>query len=186
MPPRISRFARRCSDPFIHGRPFDRNALNEVKRIKDRIDLKISARGPNHQNVKLGFGGIREIEFIVQSLQAAFGGKFTILRERGTRKALRRLFDRGLLSREEHRELSAAYRFLRDIENKLQMVSDFQTHAIPVEAEEVRACAIRLGYRDQGQGRAADQFLKDYQAHTGRVHRLFEAVFDPAAPSRFG
>jgi glutamate-ammonia-ligase adenylyltransferase len=172
--------------PFIHGRPFDRNALNEVKRIKDRIDLKISARGPNHQNVKLGFGGIREIEFIVQSLQAAFGGKFTILRERSTRKALRRLFDRGLLSREEHRELSAAYRFLRDIENKLQMVSDFQTHAIPVEAEEVRACAIRLGYRDQGQGRAADQFLNDYQAHTGRVHRIFGAVFDPAAPSRFG
>jgi len=171
--------------PFIHGRPFDRNALNEVKRIKDRIDRKISVRGPKHQNVKLGIGGIREIEFIVQSLQASFGRKFPGLRERSTQKALRRLADRGLLSPEEHRDLSAAYRFLRDVENKLQMVSDLQTHAIPTETEEIRACAIRLGYRDGDPEKAGDQFMKEYQAHTGRVHRIFEAVFDPAGMSRF-
>ncbi len=172
--------------PFIHGRAFDRHALNEVKRIKDRIDRKLSVRGQNHRNVKLGFGGIREVEFIVQSLQASLGRKFPSLRERSTLKALRRLFDHGLLSHEEHRDLSEAYRFHRDVENKLQMVSDFQTHAIPVEAEEARACAIRLGYRDKGQDRAADQFLKDYQAHTQRVHRIFETVFDALESSRFG
>jgi len=172
--------------PFIHGRAFDRQALNEVKRIKDRIDRKLSVRGQNHRNVKLGFGGIREIEFIVQSLQASFGGKFPDLRERGTLKALRRLLDRGLLSDEEHRDLSEAYRVHRDVENKLQMVSDFQTHAIPVEAEETRACAIRSGYRDRDGEKAEDQFLNEYEAHTRRVHRIFEKVFDPKEASRFG
>ena len=172
--------------PFIHGRPLDPGAINEVKHIKDRIDRKMSARGQSRRNVKLGFGGIREIEFIVQSLQASFGRKFPSLRERSTLKALRRLFDRGFLSEEEHRDLSGAYRFLRDVENKLQMVSDFQTHAIPTEAEEARACAIRMGYRDGGADKAADQFLKEYQAHTHRVHRIFQAVFDAREPSRFG
>ncbi|HUK55772.1 MAG TPA: putative nucleotidyltransferase substrate binding domain-containing protein [Nitrospiria bacterium] len=172
---------------FIHGRPFDRKARSEVKRIKERIDQKMSVRGQSRRDVKLGFGGIREIEFIVQSLQASFGKRFPKIRERNTLKALRRLRDHGLLSREEHRDLSAAYRFLRDVENKLQMVSDVQTHAIPVESEDVRACALRMGYRDAGPGpdAAVDRFLKDYRDHAGRVHRTFEAVFDASGSSRF-
>jgi glutamate-ammonia-ligase adenylyltransferase len=163
--------------PFIHGRPFDRKARTEVKRIKERIDQKMSARGLSRRNVKLGFGGIREIEFVVQSLQASFGTKFPGIRERNTRKALRRLLDHGLLSEAEHRDLSAAYRFLRDVENKLQMVSDIQTHAIPVDSEEVRACAIRLGYRDGAPGNAIDRFSKEYDDHTSRVHRIFQERF---------
>ena len=162
---------------FIHGRPFDRKARSEVKRIKERIDQKMSARGLSRRNVKLGFGGIREIEFIVQSLQVSFGGKAPGIRGRNTRKALRRLLDHGFLSKEEHRDLSAAYRFLRDLENKLQMVSDVQTHAIPVDSEEVRACAIRLGYRDGAQESAVDRFSKEYDGHTNRVHRIFQDRF---------
>lgn len=167
---------------FVHGRPFDPQAWNEVKRIKDRIDRKMSARGQSRRNVKLGFGGIREIEFVVQSLQASFGKKFPKIRERNTRKALRRLLDHKLLSEEEHRDLLAAYRFLRDVENKLQMVSDFQTHAIPVELEEVRACALRLGYRDSAQDKAVELFLSDYDGHTGRVHRIFLDRFNSVGP----
>jgi [glutamine synthetase] adenylyltransferase / [glutamine synthetase]-adenylyl-L-tyrosine phosphorylase len=163
--------------PFIHGRPFGRNALQEVKRIKDRIDRKMSARGQSHRNVKLGLGGIREIEFVAQSLQASFGRKFPKVRERSTGKALRKLFDRGLLSPEEYRELSSAYRFLRDVENKLQMVSDFQTHSIPVESGEIRACAIRMGYATGGADTAVDRFLKDYGDHTRRVHGIFQSRF---------
>jgi len=169
--------------PFIHDRPFDRKAKDEVKRIKERIDQKLSARGQSRRNVKLGFGGIREIEFIVQSLQASFGRKVPGIRERNTRKALRRLLEHGLLSGPEHRDLSAAYRFLRDVENKLQMVSDVQTHAIPEEAGEVRACAVRLGYRDGGPDSAVDRFSKDYDAHTGRVHRIFQDRFGDGGPS---
>jgi glutamate-ammonia-ligase adenylyltransferase len=174
------KFLKRVS-PFIHGRPFDRKARGEVKRIKERIDQKMSARGLSRRNVKLGFGGIREIEFIVQSLQASFGNRYPGIRERSTRKALGRLRDHGLLSEEEHRDLAAAYRFLRDVENKLQMVSDIQTHAIPVDSEEVRACAIRLGYRDGPPGNVQDnainRFSIDYDGHTNRVHRIFQDRF---------
>jgi len=170
------RFLKKVA-PFVHGRPFDRKAWEEVRRIKDRIDRKMSARGQSHRNVKLGLGGIREIEFITQSLQAAFGKKFPSIRERNTGKALRRLFERRLLSMEEHRELSAAYRFLRDVENKLQMVSDFQTHSIPVEADEIRACAVRMGYREGAPDTAGDRFLRDYDDHTRGVHRIFQDRF---------
>ncbi|MBI3994534.1 MAG: hypothetical protein HY349_01025 [Nitrospirae bacterium] len=184
--PSLGRKFLKAATPFIYGRPLDRGGVDEVRRIKERIDRTLSARGQNHRNVKLGFGGIREIEFIVQSLQVSFGGKFPKIRERNTRKALRRLWDQGFLSHEEHRDLSEAYRFLRDVENKLQMVMDFQTHAIPVEAEEARACAVRMGYRDGAEGPAADRFLHDYATHTRRVHRIFQSVFDPSAMSRFG
>jgi [glutamine synthetase] adenylyltransferase / [glutamine synthetase]-adenylyl-L-tyrosine phosphorylase len=170
------RFLKKVA-PFIHGRPFDRKAREEVRRIKDRIDRKMSARGQTFRNVKLGLGGIREIEFIAQSLQASFGRKFPKIRERSTGKALRRLFDHGLLSVEEHRELSAAYRFLRDVENKLQMVSDFQTHSIPAGADEVRACAIRMGYLDGEPDTAVDRFLRDHGDHTRRVHLIFQDRF---------
>jgi [glutamine synthetase] adenylyltransferase / [glutamine synthetase]-adenylyl-L-tyrosine phosphorylase len=170
------RFLKKVA-PFIHGRPFDRKAWEEVKRIKDRIDRKLSARGQSLRNVKLGVGGIREIEFIAQSLQASFGKKCPKIRERSTGKALRKLFDHGLLSTEEHQALSEAYRFLRDVENKLQMVSDFQTHSLPVEAGEVRACAIRMGYLSGGPDTAVDRFLRDYGDHTTRVHRIFQDRF---------
>lgn len=170
------KFLKRVA-PFVHGRPFDRKALGEVKRIKERIDQRMSVRGQSRRNVKLGLGGIREIEFIVQSLQASFGTRFPGIRERNTGRALRRLLDHGLLSEEERRDLSEAYRFLRDVENKLQMVSDAQTHAIPVATEEVRACALRLGYRDGSQGDAVDRFSKDYQDHTSRVNRIFQNRF---------
>lgn len=179
------RFVRKAV-PFVHGRPFDRKALSEVKQIKDRIDRKMSARGQSRWNVKLGFGGIREIEFIVQSLQASFGKTIPKIRERNTRKALGRLLDHELLSEEEHRDLSAAYRFLRDVENKLQMVSDFQTHAIPVDSEEVRACAIRLGYRDGDQDKAVDRFLSDHYRLTGRVHQIFLDRFGSGRPTDLG
>jgi [glutamine synthetase] adenylyltransferase / [glutamine synthetase]-adenylyl-L-tyrosine phosphorylase len=171
--------------PFIYGRPFDLKALEEIKRIKVRIDQKISRREQTHRNVKLGFGGIREIEFIVQSLQLCYGRKFPKIRERTTMKALRSLLACRLLSEEEFRCLSEAYPFLRDVENKLQMVYDFQTHALPSEEKELRECALRLGYQDTDRCTATEEFLKDYHFHTGRVNGVFQSVFYSSAPSRF-
>jgi len=171
--------------PFVYDRPFDLKALNEVRGIKRKIDQRMSVRQQSRRNVKLGFGGIREIELVVQALQVSLGGKFPEVCERNTLKALQALCRRQLISDEEYQALSQAYLFLRDVENKLQMVNDAQTHSIPAKAEEVRACARRLGYEDTDHGRAEEQFLGDYRRHTGRVNQIFESVFGTSEPLRF-
>ena len=100
-------------------------------------------------------------------------------------KALGALRDQSLISAEECETLTRAYIFLRDVENKLQMVNDAQTHSLPVDGRELAACARRLGYSDNELGAAVEQLLRDYQRHTGQVNRIFEEIFSAEEPSRF-
>ena len=161
---------------FIYGGPFGAKGRVEVRQLKERIDEKISAQDQTGFHVKLGFGGIREIEFIVQALQVDFGGKDKEIREPNTIKAIKKLLRRGYLSFEAYQFLSRAYIFLRDLENKLQMVNDHQTHLLPADPKEVGACAMRLGYEDKKERSAADQLLNDYREHTRQVHLLFREI----------
>jgi len=171
--------------PFIYDRPFDLKALEEVRTIKRKIDQRMKIRQQRGRNVKLGAGGIREIELIVQALQVSHGARTPQIHERNTMKALGALRDQSLISMEECETLTRAYVFLRDVENKLQMVNDAQTHSLPIEGQELAACARRLGYSDNEHGAAAEQFLRDYQHHTGQVNRIFEEIFGATEPSRF-
>jgi len=170
-----ARFLERVR-PFVYGRPFDAAALADVRRVKQQIDRKIAERAESHRHVKLGVGGIREIEFICQAMQVRFGGRHRSLRERSTLGALDALRRARLLALEEHDALVRAYLFLRDVENKLQMVSDTQVHALPEAPEELRACALRLGYRDRDPNKAEDALLSDYRSHTEATHRIFQDV----------
>jgi glutamate-ammonia-ligase adenylyltransferase len=171
--------------PFIYDRPFDLKALEEVRGIKRKIDQQMMIRQQRSRNVKLGAGGIREIELIVQAIQVCHGARTPQIRERNTMKALGALRDQSLISAEECDTLSQAYVFLRDVENKLQMVNDAQTHSLPIEGQELTACARRLGYFDNELGAAAEQLLRDYQHHTGHVNRIFEEIFSVTGPRRF-
>ena len=171
--------------PFVYDRPFDLKALEEVRGIKRKIDHKMTIRQQRLRNVKLGTGGIREIELIVQALQVCHGGQTPQICERNTMKGLSALRDQSLISAEERDALAQAYVFLRDVENKLQMVNDAQTHSLPSEEEEVMACARRLGYSSNDRGSAAEQFRRDYQRHTSQVNRIFEKVFSSSEPQRF-
>jgi glutamate-ammonia-ligase adenylyltransferase len=171
--------------PFIYDRPFDLKALEEVRSIKRKIDLRQHGRERRGRNVKLGAGGIREIELIVQALQVCYGSQTPQIRERATMKALGALRDQSLISAEECETLSQAYVFLRDVENKLQMVNDAQTHSLPIDGHELAACARRLGYSDNELGAASEQFLSDYRRHTGQVNGIFEEIFGASEPGRF-
>ncbi len=170
-------FIKRISS-FIYHPPFSLKNLQEVRHIKERIDRKMLARSQDKLNVKLGTGGIREIEFIVQSLQIIFGGKTSQIRERNTLKALEKLSKQRLLSREAYSNLREAYIFLRNVEHSLQMVHEFQTHLLPDNPQEMKLCALRLGYRDKDTISAMNHFLTDYQLHTRRVNYLFRELFD--------
>jgi glutamate-ammonia-ligase adenylyltransferase len=170
--------------PFIYERPFDLKALEAVRGIKRKIDQQMVIRQQRSRNVKLGAGGIREIELIVQTLQVCHGARTPQIRGRNTMKALGALRDQSLISAEEYEALTRAYVFLRDVENKLQMVNDAQTHSLPVDGQELAACGRRLGYSDEP-GPAAEQLLRNYQYHTGQVNRVFEEIFSATDPSRF-
>jgi glutamate-ammonia-ligase adenylyltransferase len=172
-----ARFLERVRS-FVYGPPFGCDEVQEVRRIKHEIDRKIAARDETHRNVKLGTGGIREIEFVAQALQARHGRRQPRLRERNTLRALAALQERGLLSAEERQTLVDAYVFLRDVENKLQMVADAQTHSLPASADELRLCALRLGYRDEPGLPAGERLLRDHREHSQATHRVFEDVFE--------
>ena len=103
---------------------------------------------------------------------------------RHVRGLLGALRDQSLISAEEYETLTQAYVFLRDVENKLQMVNDAQTHSLPIEGHELAACARRLGYSDNELG-PAGQLLRDYQRYTSQVNRIFEEIFRATEPSRF-
>jgi glutamate-ammonia-ligase adenylyltransferase len=170
--------------PFIYGRPgahAPEAILAQVKAVKDMIDAKMAGRGQERRNVKLGRGGIREIEFIVQAAQILCGDKLPDLRDRSTMGALEKLGRHRLLSAADRQALEKAYVFLRDVEHKLQMVHDLQTHALPESPDELARCAIRLGYGSRDRRAAGRRFLTDHRRHTANVHRIFERLFnDPA------
>jgi glutamate-ammonia-ligase adenylyltransferase len=151
--------------------------IDEVRAVKEMIDAKMADRGHEQRNVKLGTGGIREIEFLVQTIQVLAGKAVPGLLDRSTLGALKAFAANNLLSAKEREALAAAYLFLRDVEHKLQMVHDLQTHSLPDEAEELAHCAIRMGYGTEDRAQGVRQFLADRQSHTELVNRMFRGFF---------
>jgi glutamate-ammonia-ligase adenylyltransferase len=180
--PQVGRAFLRRMRPFIlgHGHPTEsdsRRLLLEVRGVKDMIDRKVAKRGQESRNVKLGTGGIREIEFLVQSIQLLGARRIPAVWQRGTQASLERFREARLLTRSEAETLADAYVFLRDVEHKLQMVHDLQTHALPEDAQELTRCAVRLGYDAANRSEAMTRFLADHRSHTEYVNGLFRMFF---------
>ncbi len=180
----VGRAFIRMVEPFMFGLPSGQaesrvasDVIEQVKAIKELIDDKMASRGHERRNVKLGTGGIREIEFMVQVVQVLCGGRLAGIRDRSTMGALARFGRYGLLSAGERAALAKAYLFLRNVEHKLQMVHDLQTHALPETPDELTRCAIRLGYSPRDRCAAMRRFVADYRRHTALVHRMFRALF---------
>jgi glutamate-ammonia-ligase adenylyltransferase len=154
-----------------------KKVIEDVRSVKEMIDTKMAVRGHERRNVKLGVGGIREIEFLVQTIQVLVGRKASRLLDRSTLGSLKRFAAAKLISIPEQEALTAAYLFLRDVEHKLQMVHDLQTHALPDGPEELERCAIRMGYEGKDRARALIRFAADHEAHTACVHDFFRSFF---------
>ena len=140
-----------------------------VRLSKEKINLNKPAK--NGFDVKLGKGGIREIEFIAQALQLAHGGHDEWLRVPHTLISLVRLSERNLLTETELTELADAYKFLRRVEHRLQMENGLQTHLVPDDSEKRLLIAKRMNFFS-----VAD-FNKNLELHTANVNRIFERVF---------
>ncbi|ULA69603.1 MAG: Bifunctional glutamine synthetase adenylyltransferase/adenylyl-removing enzyme [Nitrospira sp.] len=151
--------------------------IRDVRSVKEMIDEKIALRGHQHRNVKLGTGGIREIEFLVQTIQVLIGRVVPDILDRKTVGALHRFRRHRFVNEDDQQRLTEAYWFLRDVEHKLQMMHDLQTHALPDSDEELQRCAIRMGYSAESRAGALAAFLADRQRHTAIVHQMFRSLF---------
>ena len=158
--------------PFVYRRYFDYTALAGLRDMKALIDAEV-ARRDLADHLKLGAGGIREIEFTVQLQQLIRGGRDASLRARGLLPALDACAARGYISQGRARELREAYLFLRRLENRVQMFADRQTHALPSDPviRERIACAL-----DHADWRALVAALN---RHREKVTAIFADVLQP-------
>jgi glutamate-ammonia-ligase adenylyltransferase len=148
-------------------------ALANVRKTKEKIDRRAAERTGGY-DVKLGRGGIREIEFIAQALQLEKGGREPWLRSAQTLIVLARLAEKSHLTEQERARLSAAYTFLRTLEHRLQMEHGAQTHRLPLAQERLELLARRVGYQGQ---QATGELLADLDKHTSAVRAVFNRVF---------
>ncbi len=130
--------------PFVYRRYLDYGVFSSLRDMKAMIEAEVR-RKEFRDNVKLGRGGIREIEFIVQTLQLVRGGTIPELRERGLLAALGRLVRPGCLTAEAAATLRDAYEFLRLFENRLQAINDRQTHDVPADRTSRSRLALAMG-----------------------------------------
>ncbi|HMK92656.1 MAG TPA: bifunctional glutamine synthetase adenylyltransferase/deadenyltransferase, partial [Thermoleophilia bacterium] len=135
--------------PFVFRRYLDFGVIDAIRNIHAQIRTQVERLERLHpdrsDNVKLGRGGIREIEFLVQAFQLIRGGRDASLRERSTRGMLRVAAEKGLLDEPTARRLLDAYTFLRSVEHRLQYLDDAQTHALPTDEADRAAVARMMG-----------------------------------------
>jgi glutamate-ammonia-ligase adenylyltransferase len=162
--------------PFVYRRHLDFAAIQDIHSIKRQINAHrgFKTRAVNGHNVKLGRGGIREIEFFAQTQQLIFGGRDPTLRTAGTVESLRALAAAGRIDHQTADTLIDAYRFLRAVEHRVQMVDDRQTHELPRDDSGIAAIAAFLGYD-------GDQpFRTDMLETLERVEDIYAALFEEA------
>src|SRR5207244_8902113 len=170
----------------VYRAGIDERVLPAIHGMKREIDRALRGRHAkaSARNVKLGRGGIREVEFLVQALQLLYGGDDPWLRERNSLKALFRLTERGYLAPDLGRTLSHALVHLRMVEHRLQLVHEFQTHTLPAAGPELGRLARRLGI-EAPPAAAARIFRARHRAVTTAVHRAFTDFFsERPAPVR--
>ena len=159
--------------PFVFRKYLDFGAINAMRDLHAQIRREVVKKDMAN-NVKLGPGGIREIEFMAQVFQLIRGGRDRALRIKPTLEVLKLLVDRDQFELEAVVELSAAYRFLRRLEHRLQYLDDAQTHMLPENAEDQQRVARAMGFTNY------ESLLMELDDHRQTVSRHFEAVFaDP-------
>lgn len=163
----------RSLEPFVFPRSIGPDHIREVEAMSRRIRVELD-RGPATPgpgfDVKLGTGGIRQVEFFVQALQLVHAGKRRELRTRATRPALDRLLFAGLVADRERRALGDAYELLRHVEHLLQLESGRQTQSLPTDFDAYSVLALKLGCADAG------ELTSLLASHTQRVAELFATL----------
>jgi glutamate-ammonia-ligase adenylyltransferase len=159
--------------PFVYRRYHDYGMLQDLRELHAKIRAE-AMRKNKLRDIKVGAGGIREIEFIAQLFQLIRGGRETALQTCSTRDALQRIGERGLTGAHTTAQLQDAYAFLRNLEHRLQYLDDAQTQALPAAGADRDLIAATMGFA------GVDTFMEALDRHRAIVSREFDALF--AAP----
>ncbi|MBU1056608.1 MAG: bifunctional [glutamate--ammonia ligase]-adenylyl-L-tyrosine phosphorylase/[glutamate--ammonia-ligase] adenylyltransferase [Proteobacteria bacterium] len=157
--------------PFVYRRYLDFGAIDSLRDMKKKIDLQVRQKEMK-DNIKLGPGGIREIEFFAQIFQLIRGGVIPVLQERKVIKVLKILSEKNYIPEDTLNELEHAYYFLRIAENHLQEFSDNQTHDLPQDSVSEIRMAVSMGFSDK------KAFHAELDRHRKNVHRHFGSLLD--------
>ncbi len=166
--------------PWIYRRYLGHADITGIKALKRRIDRRAEEQGGDVRDVKNGRGGIRDVEFVIQFLQLLNGADLPTVRGGNTLDAIARLENAGCLSNLERTLLEENYTFLRNIEHRLQIMFDLQTHVVPEKEGELRKLALRMGYRDAPERKALDAFLRDYREKRELNRRILDHLLHDA------
>ena len=168
--------------PFVYRRYLDFSSIDAMRNMHAQIRAEVRRQEARHpernQNVKLGRGGIREIEFLAQVFQLIRGGRDPELRDRSTRKTLDILAQKRLLGEDEVQQLQQAYVFLRNLEHRLQYLDDAQTHTLPVNEADRAAVAQMAGFAD------APALMAELDRQRAIVAGQFDEMFSDRKPSQ--
>ena len=163
--------------PFVFRKYLDFNAYEAMRGLHRQIRQEVTRKGMA-DNVKLGAGGIREVEFIAQIFQMIRGGQIRALQLKGTQETLLKLQELDMLDSETAAALLKAYRFLRDVEHRLQYWDDQQTQTLPENPEQQQLLAESMGFADYA------AFSDGLNAHRRQVNAIFnEILTDPDGQS---
>jgi len=170
----------RLHQPFIYPKSPTPDLLEEIANIKHRIERDMVGPEKLERDVKLGRGGIRDIEFIVQTLQLIHGARNPFLQEPSMLKALRALRELDLLPPDEVLALDNAYRFLRRVEHRLQIEAEQQTHTVPDELDPLSRLARSLRFS------SVSDFTAALHNRMGSVRPIFQRIIsgNPAQPAK--
>jgi len=163
--------------PFVFPRTNQPQVVEQIQELYRRVNAELELSGVDGWNVKLGPGGIRQVEFLVQALQLLHAGKQTTLQERASLRALDKLMFLGLITELEHRQLGEAYELWRRIEHRLQLYDGRQTHLLPDTGPLRQRVA-------QHMGRELDAFDDEIALRRGQVRAIYDTLAsagDPAA-----
>ncbi|MEE9524279.1 MAG: bifunctional [glutamate--ammonia ligase]-adenylyl-L-tyrosine phosphorylase/[glutamate--ammonia-ligase] adenylyltransferase, partial [Thermodesulfovibrionales bacterium] len=153
-------------NPFLWRKYIDYSTIDEIRSLKTKIDATFKK-----DDIKRGYGGIREIEFFIQSMQLIYGGKEPMLKQRRTLIALHMLNQKEHIGEDDHKLLSDNYIYLRRVEHYIQMLNDVQTHTVPMDKDQREALARKLQFRDY------DEFSTDLQKRRLKIRETYNLLF---------
>jgi len=161
----------------LWARPFDADALRSLRAMKARAEAEVARKGIDTREIKRGPGGIRDIEFTVQLLQLVHGHLDPDLRGATTLAMLAEMAREGYIDEDDGDRMAVAYRLLRTVEHRLQLVDEQQVHTIPEDEPRLDHLARVMGRRDTPEGTAADHLLRELRSTQATVRSIHERVY---------
>jgi len=163
---------------FAYRKKFEYGSLIEISRLRERMEKELAVEPKKGKNVKLGFGGLADIEFTLQILQMMHGHRNPKLRQTNMLKILKVVSAYGILDQAEADQLTKHYLFLRNLECALRIINRSSSNYLPKDKKSLSALARLLGYEGESTDQRADALLLDYGKTTGEVRKFYRKMLD--------